>query len=95
MVGERLLHDVALHWPSITAAQAGEWAGRQLAHVHRELCALRGHELRLHFEPCRLSLRCVACGWESSGWTIETPSEGRAHAASQQDQRGTRSRHPA
>jgi len=86
MVGERLLHDVGWHWPSSAAAQAGEWAGRQLAHVHRELCALRGHELRLHFEPRRLSLRCVSCGWSSSGWTIEKPSEGRARAASEQHQ---------
>lgn len=86
MVGERLLHDVGLHWPSTTAAQAGEWAGRQLVHVHQELCALRGHELRLHFQLRRLSLRCVDCGWESPGWTIETPSEGRARAAGQSDQ---------
>jgi hypothetical protein len=35
------------------------------------LCGLRGHEMVRHFEPARLSLRCVACGAETPGWTID------------------------
>jgi hypothetical protein len=38
------------------------------------MCALRGHEAYLHFGPNRVSLQCVACGYESPGWTIERPS---------------------
>jgi hypothetical protein len=83
MFAERVVHDVGLHWPSITAAQANGWAGRQLAHLHRGLCALRGHDLVLHREPRRLSVRCVGCGWESSGWTIDQPRHVRARGVNQ------------
>ena len=47
-----------------------------LGHLDQFLCAIRGHELFSHFEPGRLSLRCVSCGYESPGWEIgRTPSE--------------------
>jgi hypothetical protein len=39
-------------------------------HVGQFLCAIRGHELFMHFEPRRLSLRCESCGYESPGWEI-------------------------
>ena len=71
MLAERLLHDVGLARPSFSAPQAGEWARGLLASVRRGLCGMRGHDPFLHFEPRRLSLRCVDCGWESSGWTID------------------------
>lgn len=35
------------------------------------LCGLTGHELVLHFEPTRLSLFCLRCGKNTSGWTID------------------------
>lgn len=35
------------------------------------LCGLRGHVMVRHFEPARLSLRCLACGAETPGWTID------------------------
>ena len=73
MLAERLIHGVGLHRPSFTRVEADEWARRVLAGVHRGLCAMRGHDLILHREPCRLSLRCVQCGWESSGWLIDRP----------------------
>ena len=40
--------------------------------VHRTTCALQGHrhQMMLHFEPDRLSLRCPACGAETAGWRI-------------------------
>ena len=71
MLAERLLHD-GLHWPSFSAAQAEESARWVFARVRQGWCAMRGHDLMLHLEPCRLSLRCADCGWESPGWTIET-----------------------
>lgn len=33
------------------------------------LCALRGHDAVLHFEPGRVLLRCTSCGHDSPGWT--------------------------
>jgi hypothetical protein len=43
-----------------------------LAIARRAACALRGHrhQMRLHFEPSRLSLRCPSCGAETHGWEI-------------------------
>jgi hypothetical protein len=35
------------------------------------LCALRGHEMMLHFGPNRLSLQCLACGAETPGWRLD------------------------
>ena len=40
--------------------------------LKRLLCALRGHENYRHFEKNRVYLQCVACGHESTGWTIDT-----------------------
>src|SRR5262245_2828852 len=37
----------------------------------RLVCAIRGHEEYLHFEKNRVYLECVACGYESPGWTID------------------------
>jgi len=34
------------------------------------MCGVRGHVLFMHFEPQRLSLQCVWCGYESPGWEI-------------------------
>jgi hypothetical protein len=34
-------------------------------------CGLRGHAMMLHFEPNRLSLRCLACGAETPGWRLD------------------------
>lgn len=53
--------------------------------LRQVICALHGHDLLLHFEHDRLSLRCATCGWESPGWTIE----GRftAHHSSSSGQR--------
>jgi hypothetical protein len=36
----------------------------------RLLCAVRGHEKYLHFDKNHISLRCVACGYESPGWSL-------------------------
>jgi len=73
MFAERLLHDAGLHHSLFSATQTEERARGLSTCVHRGLCALGGHDLFLHYEPGRLSLQCVDCGWESSGWTIERP----------------------
>jgi len=73
MFAERLLHDVGLHGVSFGAAQAHEWAWGVVVCVHRRLCALRGHDLILHFERRRLSLQCLDCGWASAGWMVDRP----------------------
>lgn len=37
--------------------------------VREMLCALRGHDLMLHFENGRrVCLRCATCGHETPGW---------------------------
>jgi hypothetical protein len=72
MFAERLQY-ISLRGASFGAAQAHQWAWDLLARTHRTLCAMRGHDLFFHFEPRRLSLRCIDCGWESSGWTIDRP----------------------
>lgn len=40
--------------------------------LQRMICGLRGHEAVLHFEPHRLSLRCLSCGHETTGWSLES-----------------------
>jgi hypothetical protein len=37
------------------------------------VCAVRGHETLLQFGDRRISLRCIACGHETAGWTIGEP----------------------
>ena len=58
----------ALTWESISSR------------VSQLLCGLGGHELLLHAEPGRLSLRCMSCPYETPGWTIkEKAAEARPH----------------
>jgi hypothetical protein len=39
--------------------------------VRHMICGLRGHEAVLHFERQRLSLRCLSCGHETTGWSLQ------------------------
>ena len=73
MLAERLLHHVGFHGSGFSAAQAHEWARGLLDCMRRRFCATRGHDLILQFEPGRVSLRCVDCGWRSAGWMIDRP----------------------
>jgi hypothetical protein len=41
------------------------------------LCGARGHEMVRQFEPGRLSLRCLLCGAETSGWMLAVRRAGR------------------
>jgi hypothetical protein len=38
--------------------------------VQRMMCSLRGHDAVMHFERHRLSLRCLNCGHETTGWSL-------------------------
>lgn len=44
---------------------------RLLTLVQHVLCGLGGHEMVRHFEPGRLSLRCLSCGAQTSGWSLD------------------------
>jgi len=43
----------------------------------RLCCGLQGHQILLHFEPNKLSLQCVLCGYESEGWEVGRPMTAR------------------
>ena len=40
--------------------------------LDRVLCGLHGHEAVLHFERNRLSLRCLNCGHQTTGWILQS-----------------------
>ena len=54
----------------------------------RTICGLRGHEMVLHREPARLSLRCLACGAETAGWTIDVRPAFRCQAPARAQRHG-------
>jgi len=37
-------------------------------------CLVHGHQDLRHWEPGRLFLRCLACGRETPGWTLDVPA---------------------
>src|SRR5579864_5187970 len=54
-----------------TAGHAGAGtSSRVLERLAQIFCGLRGHDSLLHFEEERMSLRCVSCGHETPGWTL-------------------------
>lgn len=73
MLAEHSLHHVGLHCPPFSLAHPQALACAILTKVHRAWCALRGHDLLLHFGPRRVSLTCADCGWESPGWRLDPP----------------------
>jgi hypothetical protein len=42
--------------------------------LRRFFCALHGHDNILHFEQDRLSLRCLSCGYRTTGWSLSEPT---------------------
>ena len=42
-----------------------------VAFAGRLVCGVRGHVMVRRFEPCRLSLRCLVCGEETTGWCLD------------------------
>lgn len=57
--------------PDSAVKRALSFGRLALVFARRTLCALRGHDMLQHFEPERLSLRCVGCGTETRGWRID------------------------
>jgi hypothetical protein len=57
----------------ITSAQAQEnwFGGRVMDWLRQTCCSLHGHDTMLHFEQERMSLRCVSCGHETPGWSLD------------------------
>ena len=53
----------------------GEGLGARVREWFRHLlCGFHGHDKLLQFEQDRMFLRCVSCGHQSPGWTLdETP----------------------
>jgi hypothetical protein len=69
LIAERLLHlNVDVH--PFARREPIRVARVALAWMHHAICSLTGHELLTHFEPRRLSLECMKCGWRSRGWSI-------------------------
>lgn len=40
----------------------------------RARCGLGGHNMAMRFEKSRMSLQCLGCGHNTSGWTIQARS---------------------
>jgi hypothetical protein len=58
---------------SVVAHREG-LGGRLLDWFHQTVCGFHGHDALLQFGEERMFLRCVSCGHESPGWTLdETP----------------------
>jgi hypothetical protein len=38
--------------------------------VREALCGIHSHDLLLHYECGRICLRCVDCGYETNGWSL-------------------------
>jgi hypothetical protein len=53
------------------------WRSSLGRYVSQLLCGLHGHLIVMHFEPHRLSLHCVWCGYQSHGWDIGQVPERR------------------
>jgi hypothetical protein len=59
--------------------------GRVVDRLRQVLCGLHGHDNLLQFEQDRMFLRCVSCGHESPGWSLnEVPPTVTAHADARQ-----------
>ena len=39
--------------------------------LRKVFCSLHGHDTMLHFQQGRMSLRCVSCGHETPGWSLD------------------------
>ena len=44
--------------------------GKMLDWLRQTFCSLHGHDTMLHFQQERMSLRCVSCGHETPGWSL-------------------------
>jgi hypothetical protein len=44
--------------------------GRMMDWLRQTFCSMHGHDTMLHFQQGRMSLRCVSCGHETPGWSL-------------------------
>jgi hypothetical protein len=47
------------------------WSSTALRELGRLVCAAKGHSLVMCFEPDRMRLECVSCGYRSQGWEVQ------------------------
>ena len=45
--------------------------GRVMDWLRQAYCGIHGHDTMLHYEQERMSLRCVSCGHETPGWSLD------------------------
>jgi hypothetical protein len=44
--------------------------GRMFDWLRQAFCSIHGHDTMLHYQRERMSLRCVSCGHETPGWSL-------------------------
>jgi hypothetical protein len=44
--------------------------GRMFDWLRQTFCSIHGHDTMLHFQQERMFLRCVSCGHETPGWSL-------------------------
>ena len=57
--------------PEADGAHADGLGGRVIDLVRQMFCGLHGHDSMLQFEQDRMFLRCVSCGHETPGWSLD------------------------
>ena len=65
-------HPTTAHEGLRTTAGTTRTGGRArlMAMLSQLVCGANGHDMMLHFEDERMSLRCVSCGHETPGWEL-------------------------
>jgi hypothetical protein len=65
------LRSIASHERQRTTSGSQEgFGGRMLDWLRQTFCAMHGHDTMMRFEQERMSLRCVSCGHETPGWSL-------------------------
>jgi hypothetical protein len=65
-------------WP-----RAGAMAIAAAEGLLQARCGLGGHTMAIRFEKTRMSLQCLSCGRNTSGWTIDARAGGHAQPIAQ------------
>jgi hypothetical protein len=48
------------------------YAPQRMWNVFKQIsCRVAGHKAEIELSTGRLALKCVRCGWESPGWTLD------------------------
>ena len=62
---------IASHSPTTSREREGDWMERIVRRARQVLCGMGGHARLLHFDGDHMSLRCLVCGAQTPGWTID------------------------